>query len=127
MSSPLAFFAVHADDVERARAFYEGVFGWQFESWGPPNFYLISTGTSIDQHLRGALQQRAEPLTGTGIRGFECSVAVSSVDDASRSIESHGGTVILPKTQIPGIGWVVRFRDTENNEVAAVEYTREVA
>lgn len=126
MSNPVAFFAVHANDVERARAFYEGVFGWQFESWGPPDFYLISTGAPIDQHLRGALQQRTEPLTGTGTRGFECSVAVSSVDDVSRSIESHGGTVILPKTQIPGIGWVVKFRDTEDNEVAAVEYTREM-
>ena len=37
-------FAVHADDVERARVFYENVFGWRFEEWGPPEFYLIKTG-----------------------------------------------------------------------------------
>lgn len=124
MSSPLAFFAVHADDVSRAREFYEGVFGWQFEPWGPPDFYLISTGAPIDQHLRGALQKRTEPLTGTGTRGFECSLAVPSVDETARAVESHGGAILFPKTQIPGVGWVVKFRDTEGNEVAAVQYVR---
>ena len=34
-------FYVRAADVERARRFYEGVFGWRFEAWGPPGFYNI--------------------------------------------------------------------------------------
>ena len=38
------FFAINADDVPRARKFYETVFGWSFEPWGPPGFYLIETG-----------------------------------------------------------------------------------
>jgi predicted enzyme related to lactoylglutathione lyase len=33
-----------------------------------------------------------------------------------------GGAVILEKSPIPGIGWVMKFRDTEGNEVAVVEY-----
>lgn len=28
----VAHFAVHADDVERARNFYSGVFGWRFQA-----------------------------------------------------------------------------------------------
>jgi len=39
-------FAIGADDLDRARAFYESVFGWRFEAWGPPGFYLIHTGTA---------------------------------------------------------------------------------
>ena len=38
-------FAVHADDLDRAQAFYAGVFGWRFEAWGPPDFFRIHTGT----------------------------------------------------------------------------------
>ena len=34
----IAHFDVAADDVERARRFYERVFGWRFEAWGPPDF-----------------------------------------------------------------------------------------
>ena len=57
-------FAVHADDVERARAFYEAVFGWRFEAWGPPGFYRIHTGSSDGPGIEGALHTRHEPLEG---------------------------------------------------------------
>jgi len=123
--NPVAFFAIHADDVERACGFYRAVFGWEFDAWGPPDFYLVRTGTEVDRHVRGAIQRRAEPLDGRGMRGFECSMAVASVDAISRLAEEHGGTVILPRSPIPGIGWVVKLRDTEGNEIAAVEYQRQ--
>ena len=44
MANNLSFFSIHADDLDRARGFYEQVFGWRFEPWGPPGFYLIHTG-----------------------------------------------------------------------------------
>ena len=43
MPNHLAHFAIPADDVERARRFYEGVFGWRIEAWGPPDFYVVYT------------------------------------------------------------------------------------
>ena len=43
MTNDVDFFAINADDVPRARNFYETVFGWGFEPWGPPGFYLIAT------------------------------------------------------------------------------------
>ena len=36
MPNNLASFAIHVDDVDRARRFYQAVFGWNFEPWGPP-------------------------------------------------------------------------------------------
>ena len=56
MPNNLKHFAIHADDVPRARAFYEKVFGWQFRPWGPPGFYLIQTGTDEDPGVQGALK-----------------------------------------------------------------------
>ena len=53
MPNDLDFFAINADDVPRARKFYETVFGWSFEPWGPPNFYLIDT--SNEPAVKGAL------------------------------------------------------------------------
>jgi predicted enzyme related to lactoylglutathione lyase len=40
----LGHFAINADDVPRARRFYEHVFGWKFNAWGPPGFYQIDMG-----------------------------------------------------------------------------------
>lgn len=39
--SYISWFAINADDVPRARDFYQKVFDWTFEPWGPPNFYRI--------------------------------------------------------------------------------------
>ena len=55
-------FAIHADDVGRARTFYEQVFGWRFEEWGPPDFYLIKTSNEQSPGILGALQKRTQPL-----------------------------------------------------------------
>ena len=35
----LRHLAINADDVPRAKAFYESVFGWRFQPWGPPEYY----------------------------------------------------------------------------------------
>ena len=38
MPNNLKHFSINADNVERAKTFYEQTFGWQFTAWGPPKF-----------------------------------------------------------------------------------------
>lgn len=118
----VAHFAVNADDVERARTFYSAVFGWRFEPWGPPGFFLIATGSDADPGIRGSLQQRHEPLTGTGLRGFECTIACDDVVAVATAVERHGGTILLPPVEIPTVGTMIRFADPEGNVVGAMQY-----
>lgn len=125
MSNHIAHFAVHADDVERARRFYGGVFGWKFEAWGPPGFFLIETGPVGKDALRGALQNRMEVVPGKGMYGYECSISVTSVDETAQRIENHDGKVLAPKVLIPGVGWILKFQDTEGNIADIVHYDRE--
>jgi predicted enzyme related to lactoylglutathione lyase len=115
-------FAVHADDVDRARAFYEAVFGWQFEPWGPPNFYLIRTGPAEDRGLQGALQERQGKVEGSGMRGFECTVGVEDLDAVLALIPRFGGTVLSQPFVIEGVGRLAFFHDTEGNRVGAMQY-----
>ncbi len=82
-------FAIHADDVLRAKTFYEKVFGWRFEAWGPPDFYLIHTGDQQNPGIHGALQQRQQPV-GTGFNGYECSISVEDVKKTEADILAHG-------------------------------------
>jgi predicted enzyme related to lactoylglutathione lyase len=115
-------FAIHCDDVPRARRFYETVFGWRFEAWGPPDFYLIHTGTAEDPGIRGLLQMRHEPLTGTGLRGLECTVDVQDVAAIAALVDQNGGKVTMPKAVIPTVGWIIRFLDTEGNVLCAGQF-----
>jgi predicted enzyme related to lactoylglutathione lyase len=117
MANHISFFAITADDVERARAFYERAFGWTFEDWGPPGFYLIHGAG-----LEGALQQRRAPPTGEGLRGFEMTIAVDDVHAAAAKIEEAGGRIVMQKFRIETVGDLIHFEDTEGNHVGAMQY-----
>jgi hypothetical protein len=111
--SYISWFAINADDVPRARDFYQKVFGWEFEPWGPPNFYRIHTGKTLT--LMGGLQERRELVPGGRMIGFECTVTVDSLDETIRAIEMNGGKMVTEKFRIPGICTVAYFQDTEGN------------
>src|SRR4051812_28038996 len=90
--SHLAHFAIHADDLSRAKRFYEAVFGWKFEAWGPPDFYMIKTSKAEDPGVFGSLTKREVPLGETkAMYGFECTIAVKSVDETAKAVEKAGG------------------------------------
>jgi len=116
MPNKLAHFAIEADDVGRARVFYEQVFGWRFEPWGPPVFYLIH-----DAGVHGALQQRREPLP-QGRNGFECSFAVDDLDQSMALVRKAGGRVGDHFHTIPTVGRRVELHDSENTQAILIQY-----
>lgn len=124
MSRPITHFAIHADEPERALRFYQSVFGWTFRPWGPPGFWMIATGPDSEgtDRVHGSLQKRSEPLEGTGFRGFECTIGVDDVDAIAGAIVEHGGRIVTDKFHIVGVGWLIRFEDTEGNVVGAMRY-----
>jgi predicted enzyme related to lactoylglutathione lyase len=122
MPANLASFAIHVDDVDRARAFYEAVFGWAFEPWGPPGFYLIHTGTPDSPGIQGLMHKRQVPRTGTGLNGVEPSFAVEDVDAVAALVTANGGTITYAKGVIPTVGALIRFLDTEGNDIGAMQY-----
>jgi len=97
MPSTIQHFAVNADDVDRARRFYESVFGWSFSAWGPPEFYQIDTGGRGDSSIAGALHKRRDVVPGKPIHGFECTIAVDNVDAIAETVKEAGGRVVMEK------------------------------
>ena len=122
MPNNVKHFSINADDVPRARRFYEKAFGWKFEPWGPPNFYLIKTGTDEEPGLEGALQGRREIVAGKPMFGFECTLGVHSIDETLAAVEENGGKIVMPKFHIPTVGTLIFFEDTEGNVVGAMQY-----
>jgi predicted enzyme related to lactoylglutathione lyase len=120
MTGELAHFAINADDVEATKRFYEEVFGWRFEPWGPPDFFHIETGAGAGP--RGALQRRRELEPGTRTVGFECTVAVSDVDAVAKAAVAAGGRVVMARSTISGVGDLVFVADPSGNVVGAMRY-----
>jgi uncharacterized protein len=123
----VAHFSINADDVGRARDFYEAAFGWKFHAFGPPGFYMIEM-TPIDRPpapLLGSLQGRRPLVEGVPMHGYECSIAVADIDATIKAIENAGGKIVMPKCTLPGIGRLCFFQDTEGNIAGAMQYDPE--
>ena len=119
----LAHFAINTDDVESTRAFYEAVFGWKFNAYGPPGFYQIDTGSDPVTPI-GALQQRRALVPGVQTRGFECTIAVASLDRTEALLREHGAKIVLARSTIPQVGHLLFFEDPGGNFVGAMEFDR---
>jgi predicted enzyme related to lactoylglutathione lyase len=108
-------FEVPADDVERAKAFYRKLFGWQIAPVeGYDDYWSIQTGD--EQDLSGGLMKRQVPEQVP-----VSYVQVESVADYAAKVEELGGQVIIPRSPVPGMGWYAQFVDTEGNIFALWE------
>jgi predicted enzyme related to lactoylglutathione lyase len=116
-NASLAHFAINADDVERARGFYKKVFGWSSTAWGPPGFYQLEGAGVI-----AALQGRRELVKGTRTIGFECTIAVDSIDATEKAVLAAGGKIVLARSVIVSVGTLMFFQDTEGNIFGAMQY-----
>jgi uncharacterized protein len=119
----LSHFSIACDDVERAKCFYTAVFGWHIEPWGPPNYYLIFPEYP-DRTVSGDLHERQQPLSGTGLRGFECTFSVADLRKTGDAVIASGGRIDAPEFRIEGVGHCMFFLDTEGNRFGAMTYDR---
>lgn len=126
MSNHVAHFAINTSDLAASRAFYEGVFGWKFNAWGPPGFYMIETGGGGKPPM-GSLQQRREIVQGTPMYGFECTIAVDDIAATAAAIEAHGGVIVMPLCTLAGVGQLLFFRDPGGTIAGAMQYESHLA
>ena len=115
--SSIVWFEIPADNVERAKKFYGGLFGWKIEKMpGPMDYWHIDTGGS-DDSLDGGLMKRQSPQQ-QGITNY---VSVPSVDEFVAKVQKLGGKVRMPKTAVPQMGYFAICQDTETNTFALWE------
>ena len=110
-------FEIPADDPSRAQRFYTDVFGWQFRSWGDGGmeYWLITTGEG-EPGINGGMNRR-QP----GNSGVVNTIGVSSLDEAVAKVTAGGGSVLMPKMPIPGVGWLAYCADTEGNAFGVMQ------
>jgi hypothetical protein len=112
-----AHIDISADDPARAVEFYRSVFGWTpTKLEGPMPYWLMATDSSDPNAVGAGIGQRTEPW-----QTVVPTIDVSSADEAAAGIVKAGGSIVIPKTRIEGVGYLVTFKDTEGNVLAAME------
>jgi uncharacterized protein len=105
-------FEFQAEDPERAAQFYRTLFGWNVQKWdGPVEYWLIMTGNQSEPGINGGLMKRrpgAEDFTAT-----YNTIDVPNLDEYMAKATASGGTIVVPKMPVPGVGWLAYCKDTE--------------
>ena len=125
-AAPLAHFAINADDVDASQRFYSAVFGFEFEAWGPPQFFHVKHGGPRGT-VAAALQGRRDFAGDRRVVGFEVTFAVDDADAAADAARANGGEVLMEKTTITGVGDLVWLLDPAGNPVGAMRYDTSAA
>jgi uncharacterized protein len=122
MINKMTHFAIHIDNIERAKKFYDGVFEWGFSAYGQDDFLQIKADKSGNGELIGAMQSRKYSPVTDKIIGLECTVGVENIDETIERVKNNGGQVLIPKTTIPYVGYIAKFSDTEGNLICGMQY-----
>jgi uncharacterized protein len=119
----IVHFEIPADDVEKLRKFYSLLFGWKIEPMpGPVEYYGIYTvpidekGMPLRPSVNGGLMKKQNP-DHKAVNYIQ----VESVDEYMTRIESFGGRIVVPKMEVPGIGWWALALDPEGNQFAILQ------
>jgi predicted enzyme related to lactoylglutathione lyase len=103
-------FEVSADDPERAAAYYREVFAWKIHKWdGPVDYWLVEIGPEGTVGINGGIFRRERPV------GHVNTIDVPSIDEYISKVEANGGSIVLPKRAVPGVGWYAYANDTEGS------------
>lgn len=109
MNRTIVHFDIPAGDVEKLAGFYRSLFGWRVEKAEGMDYWMIETAPQ-GQGLNGGMMPRQAPeQTPTNY------VQVESVEQFSRSVEELGGKVVMPKQEVPEMGFFAICLDPEGN------------
>jgi predicted enzyme related to lactoylglutathione lyase len=129
-------FEIHADDPDRAQKFYESVFGWKFQHMGEEygNYRVIATGPGPDEiagkplkmeevGISGGMMKRnaQKPPEGNSPMSFVNVIGVPDIDATIAKLKAAGAVEHMPKTDIPNVGIVAYYADTEGNLFGVLE------
>ena len=103
-------FEIPAEDPARGMAFYETVFGWKFNQCGEAPYYLVTTGPKDQPGINGGLMPRRDPQ-----QPVVNTMDVVSLEETLATVEKAGGTCVVPKMAVAGVGYLAYCKDTEGN------------
>ena len=118
-------FEIQADDLARAKAFYEKTFDWKINQMmtkeqGGMDYWGLKTGEDGTPGINGGMYART---TDTPMHTYDCTIQVADIDAAVAAVKANGGTITREKGEIPGVGWFARAVDTEGNTLGLVQPT----
>ncbi len=117
-------FEIQADNVDRAKNFYQKVLGWKIEQAmkkeeGGMDYWTITTGDA-GPGINGGMYPRPQEKEKKFYL-YDCTITVPNLDQAIKAVKENGGTITSEKMEIPKVGWFASAKDTEGNKFGLMQ------
>ena len=106
---PIVHIELSASDLTAAAKFFSDLFGWKTEHLPEMNYVSYEAPPGPGGGLSpvdGKMYNPGDVIPYVGTDDIEATLAKA---------EALGGSVVLPKTEIPGFGWYGLFLDPTGN------------
>lgn len=116
MPAPVVHFEIGCKDLDKARKFYGDLLGWEYAP-GAPNMAMIG---NLGPHAEKKTDGIGGHLSALGHPPHQYVTVYAMVDDIEATLakaEKLGGSTLIPKQEVPGMGWFAWFKDPEGNAI----------
>jgi predicted enzyme related to lactoylglutathione lyase len=117
MPGKLVHFELPAQDTDRAKKFWSGVFGWEFGDSAMPGmeYYMVRTG-----------EDQGGAIYSDDKSGMKVYFDTDDIDASIAKVRDGGGKT-EDKQPIPNVGWFTHCTDTEGNSFSLFQSDDSVA
>jgi predicted enzyme related to lactoylglutathione lyase len=112
MPAPIVFLDIVATELPGQAAFYKTVFDWDIAADGAFSVPVIAP-------LRATM--RIEKAGPNPVAERVIYIGVADINHTLDQIKAHGGGVVLPRLEVPGVAVLGLFTDPAGNRMGLVE------
>jgi uncharacterized protein len=102
---------IPAADTQSAAQFYETLFGWKMQTVPDFDYTMWEDGSGYG----GGFNKLSDEYPAGQVLVY---IASDDIDADLKKAEQLGGSIVAPKTEIPGTGWFGLFKDPTGNTLA---------
>ena len=102
---------ISAKDLAAASKFYAELFGWEIQPMPEMNYATFSPGK---EEVGGGFNPVSEENPAGTVLVY---IDTEDIEASLAKAESLGGKTLVPKTEIPGMGWFAVFSDLTGNSI----------
>jgi uncharacterized protein len=112
MGNPVVHFEVYGRNAKALQEFYSKAFGWEIHADNPMNYGMVHTQAD-GKGIEGGVAE--------GDPRVDFMIEVADLQKAIDKVETLGGKVVTPITEIPDQVTFAEFADPEGNVIGLVK------
>jgi predicted enzyme related to lactoylglutathione lyase len=112
-------FEIPHDDLDKAKKFYSGVFGWKLIDYPELKYTIVQTAKTDKEGMimelgaiNGGLTKRSDKVQTPVI-----TIDVEDIDQTFKDVKEFGGEVISDKMKVGDMGISAYVKDCEGNVI----------